>query len=142
MCINRYLKAAVVHPTTLYLQKTTLFFNYRIKAYKNLLRELFPERFIKPAEPNTVVNSSKQAARQEENIVCMCSEIQKAKLLPREIECNCSLFNAFNGEKATPEQANDKLTFRQIGTQAFHQYVTYYILKQHSTNAPVRRRKF
>ena len=70
----------------------------------------------------------------------MCSEVQKVNLLPREIECNRGLFNAFNGEKATPEQAIDMLTFRQIGTQAFHQYVTYYILKQ-SSNAPVRRRK-
>jgi len=61
MCINKDLKTAVVHPTKTYLQKTTLFFNYRIKAYKNLIRQLFPERFTQFTNSNTILDSTSQA---------------------------------------------------------------------------------
>ena len=61
MCINKDLKAAVVRPTKTYLQKTTLFFNYRIRAYKNLIRQLFPERFSCSIKSNTVLDSTPNA---------------------------------------------------------------------------------
>ena len=119
MCINKDLKTAVVHPTKTYLQKTTLFFNYRIKAYKNLIRQLFPERFTQSTNSNTILDSTSQANHREENIQQMCSTISTCRLLPPQLQTNRELFNAFNGQQATPEQSSDMLTFCQIGIQAF-----------------------
>ena len=74
MCINKDLKAAIVHPTRTYLQKTSLFFNYRIKAYKNLFKQLFPEKFRQTtSQPNTIVDTTTVAHKSEENILQMSS---------------------------------------------------------------------
>ena len=70
----------------------------------------------------------------------MCCTISANRLLPHQLQTNQGLFNAVSGQKATPEQASDMLTFRQIGTKAVQQYVTYHILQQPSSaHAPVRR---
>ena len=72
----------------------------------------------------------------------MCCTISANRLLPHQLQTNRGLFNAFSGQKATPEQASDMLTFRQIGTKAVQQYVTYHILQQPSSaHAPVRQHK-
>ena len=48
----------------------------------------------------------------------------------------------FSGEKATLEQETDMLTFHQIGTQAYLDYVQHHILHQPSSvNAPLRRHR-
>jgi len=45
ICINKDLKAAVIHPTKSYIPTENItLFNYCIKAYKNIIHELFPER--------------------------------------------------------------------------------------------------
>ena len=140
--MHKDLKAAVVRPTKTYLQKTTLFFNYRIRAYKNFIRQLFPERFSCSIKSNTVLDSTPNAYHQEENIQQMCCTISANRLLPHQLQTNRGLFNAFSGQKATPEQASDMLTFCQIGTKAVQQYVKYHILQPPSSaHAPVRRHK-
>ena len=66
MCINKDLKAEVAHPTK---QKKTLFFNYRIKSYKNIVKELFPKRINRP--PSNAILT--QTCQNEENIKQMRS---------------------------------------------------------------------
>lgn len=90
MCINKDLKGAIVRPTTAYLQKTSLFYNYRIKAYKHFIQQLFPKKCV---PLNTILDSSLQSIQQEKNFLQMCSEI---KLLLRDLDSNRGLFNAFN----------------------------------------------
>ena len=60
MCINKYLKGAVVRPTKKYLQKTTLFFNIA-SEHTRIIRQLFPERFFCSIKSNTVLDSTPNA---------------------------------------------------------------------------------
>ena len=71
----------------------------------------------------------------------MCMEITTKKLLPLQLQSNRGIVNTFSGQKATPEQSKDMLTFHEIGMQAYEQYVTHRILQSPSLNAPVRRRR-
>ena len=68
MCINKDMKAAVTHPTHTYLQKTSLFFNYRIKAFKNLIQVLFPEKSEKLMYNNIITDGTPYAKHSEENV--------------------------------------------------------------------------
>ena len=55
---------------------------------------------------------------------------------------NRGLLNVFTNQVATPEQAHDMLSFRQIGLQAYQQYITTRILHTSSAiNAPLRRHR-
>ena len=141
MCINKDLKAAIIRPSEAYLQKTSLFFNYRIKAYKNLLQELFPTKSNETCSPSTITDSTLYAKHCEENIQSMCLLINTNKLFATQ-QSNRGLSNIFTGQLATLEQTNDMLSFRDIGKQAFKQYINTRILhKPSSTSAPLRRHK-
>ena len=80
MCINKDLKGAVVRPTEAYLQKTSLFFNYRIKAYKNLCKQLFPEKAANEKDPG-ITDKSMQALKREQNIAHMCIELLNSAIV-------------------------------------------------------------
>ena len=141
MCINKDLKAAVTHPSQRYLQKTSLFFNYCIKAFKHLMQELFPEKFKEFTNPNTIIDATPYAQHCEENIKEMCALISSKKLVIVQQE-NRGLLNVFTGQVATPEQTTDMLSFCRIGLEAFQQYINTRILQTPScASAPVRRHK-
>jgi len=65
--------SAVIRPSKAYLQKTSLFFNYRIKAFKNIIQQLFP------ADLNTIIDKTPHARHCEENIQTMCTLITGIK---------------------------------------------------------------
>ena len=138
MCINKDMKAAVTHPTHGYLQKTSLFFNYRIKAFKNLVQMLFPEKSDKFMNSNMITDGTPYAKHSEENI----QKIIDVNKLVSIQEGNRGLVNVLSGQVATPEQTVDMLSFRDTGIQAFRQYVTTRIIQRPShTNAPIRHQK-
>ena len=140
MCINKDLKLATTYPTTSYLQKTTLFFNYRIAAYKNFLQQLFPTTPCQSCPQ--VTDDSLVLQKKEENIKKMCECIVKSSLLPLQTT-NRGIVNCFSGEKATSEQNHDMLQFRVIGAQLFLDYVSHRILMNtcSTDQAPLRKRK-
>ena len=63
-------------------------------------------------------------------------------MLPITIPSNRGLVNVFSGAKAKPEQSHDLLTFRQVGTEDFLNFVQHRILHQPSSaDAPTRQRR-
>ena len=113
MCINKDLKTAVVRPTKSYLQKTSLFFNYRIRLYKNLIQQLFPERLVQKTKPTDILDDSPQAYRYEMNVKQICAVAVANNLFSVQPN-NRELLNVFTGQQATHEQTCD-MSFRQVG---------------------------
>ena len=54
---------------------------------------------------------------------------------------NRGLINPFTDKPATAQQSCDLLSFRDIGQREFLNQITFYILKQPSTSAPIRKRR-
>ena len=142
MCVNKDMKSAVVRPTKTYLQKTLLFYTYRITAYKHLLKQLFPETLKPTTKPTEVIfDNSIESKKKMENVLQMYREIENKELLPITIPSDRGLVNVFSGAKAKPEQSHDLLTFRQVGTEDFLNFVQHRILHQPSSaDAPTRQR--
>jgi len=136
MCINRDMKSAVTRPTDAYLQKTSLFFNCRIKAFKNLLHILFPKRFQESVNHATI-SVGTHAQHCEQNVQAMCELMESKKTVG--MERNRELVNVFSGQIPTPEQSADMMQFREVGTMAYRQYISTRLLKPSgNTNAPLR----
>ena len=141
MCINKDLKTAVIRPTESYLQKTSLFFNHRIKLHKNLIQQLFPERTVYYMQPLDIMDSLPQAYKYEENIKQMCNLVVTNSLFPNNQENDRGLLNVFSGQQATHKQTNDMLSFYEIGKTAYQNYVRYHILQNSSVKVPLRQHK-
>ena len=126
MCVNKDLKLATIRPTPCYLQKTTLFFNYRISAYKHFPKQLFLEKTnqAKTENSKSVLDSTIAASEREENIKHMCTVINNSSLLSFQTT-NRGLINSFTGQRATPEQTHDMLHFRSIGAESFQHFISY-----------------
>ena len=142
MCVNKDLKMAMSRPSISYLQKYSLFLNYRISAHKSLLCQVYP-RLNHYAPPLfSFFTDVAEIKGREDNIASMPSEIEKKCLFPTACPSeNNGLANKFCGIEATEAQAHDLLNFRVIGHNDLESYINYYILKNPSTPAPVRKNK-
>lgn len=123
MCINKDMKSAVVYPSKSYLQKTSLFLRFRITAYKNLLGQLlFPTTVCKDIQSMGVYSDKPELKKAEDNIQALIKNIDEMDLFPVCCPNNRGIINVFSGQKATPEQAQDLLSFRRIGSEHLQSY--------------------
>ena len=143
MCINRDMKAAVVRPTKASLQKTSMFLRYRIAAYKNMVKQLFPTESKIPSKytQDCLFPTEPEVRRREENVLAMIKEIDSSSALPHTVPSNRGLLNVFTGTAATPQQAHDLLNCRKIGSDDLVQFINHYILRKPSTAAHIRRNR-
>ena len=142
MCINRDMKAAIVRPSKAYLLKTSLFLRYRIAAHKNLLQQLFPTASnTQSQKDNCSFSTTPEVKEREDNITAMFKDMDCNSVLPHNISSNRGLGNIFSSKPATPEQAYDLLNFRKIGSNDLKLYIRHRILRQPSTDAPVRQHR-
>ena len=84
MCVNKDLKGAVVRPTQAYLQKTSLFFNYRVKLLKHFKAQLYPEEKISHIEPS-IVSTDPASIKMYKNVLNIVKSILDAQLLPTQL---------------------------------------------------------
>lgn len=137
MCVNKDMKSAVTYPTEQYLQKTSLFFNYRIKLTKSFLHQLFPQPLTTP-NSNTIQDVSKESYKKKKDIQSMILTIEESGL-PSSLETNRGLVNTFDGQKASPEQCHDMLQFHNIGEESSKNYIQKQLLG--SSNITIHQKK-
>lgn len=75
------------------------------------------------------------------NVEVMREEIKDKLLLPSTTPHNRGIVNVFDGKIATQQQCEDLLRARNIGSEQYSNYVKYKILREPSTNAPLRKRR-
>ena len=133
MLINKDLKSAVIRPTTEYLQKTSTFFNYRMKCYKNFIRQIFGEKDLP-----VIIMVNAQDIKDNENIDKMWQFLQKFDMFT---DNEKELKNIFTNHIANPQQRHDILAFYDIGSKFYTEYVTQRVFSLPSSNAPVRKQR-
>ena len=141
MCVNKDLKSAISRPTQAYLQKTSLFFNYRIKLLKHFKAQLFLDDESSPTQFNSIIEKTTASGKVYQNIKRMVHVINNADLLPVHIPKNRGLINTFTTQKATQEQLHDMLQFQTLGEEALDRYITHFIIGIPSTSSSLRRHK-
>jgi len=131
------IKSAITHPSQPYLQKTSPFASCRIKAFKNLLHVLFPEKFKESTYHGTIIDVTPHTKHCKENVQEMCFLIDNIKIVSTQ-SSGRELQNIFNGQVATPEQTTDMLSFRDIGIQACRQCIIARLIQSANyTNTPL-----
>ena len=115
---------------------------YRSKVLENLKHEIFPEAKTKGLMTQSPYSKDRLDFKFEQNVRTMIE-------VTKELDCrtfdivkkNRGLFNPFSNVQATEEQSRDLLNVRTTGLKEYLLRISYYILRQPSTQAPNRKRK-
>ena len=140
MKINKDAKLAVVRPSVHKMEHLSNLLPFRAACINNLTEQLFPEKKDHTTKFSHRPTSKDKKAETNLNIQRMLDAIAAHGMLHSEGE-NRGLWNFHESKQANSEQTHDLLKFRSIGQAAFKDYVHSKILKQPSTDAPVRRKR-
>lgn len=144
MGINKGIKQLVVRPTKDNMQRLATVMHYRAKVQNSLTSvagTAYKECQYSHHLPDEVIAKVPYTTKKTEtNFTEMMSTLQQSNTF--EVVCSDrGLFNLMNGVKATPEQQRDLLTYRDVGGEDYKNYVNYFLLHDHSTRAPQRKRR-
>ena len=141
MLINKACKMSVVRPSPDYVNRIAHYLPYRTTALESLTHELFPEESKSHEEAaNSPLSKKPDDIKRELNIISQIQAIDNHGLL--EITTiNRGLINFFTNKAAKAQQSCDLLSFCDTGQREFLNRIKFYILKQPSTSAPLRKRQ-
>lgn len=135
--INKDAKLAVVRPTSERMWTIANYLPFRSKCVNNLKTQILPAKKDKKPSCYTATSRDKVTTK---NVETMLGVVTSKGMHEKE-QTNQGLWNVFEKKEATPEQKHDLLNFRSIGQQSFEHFVKYRLLKEVSTNAPVRMKR-
>lgn len=131
--INRDCKMAIVQPSKEKMSHSANYLGFRAKMIQNLKAQILPSE----ETANCHIPTSR-ATRSDENIKSMIAILEEHGLIDGNDTQLCTLIEH---KKASNEQKEDLLSFREIGQSAFEDYVKHSILNRPTTAAPTRRKK-
>ena len=143
MCINKDLKAAIVHPRPEYIDRLARYLPHRGHVLHNFQDELFPEfaQEDRNRRDHSAAAVTKQQKERLENLKSIMAIMEKHSLLPLPTATGRGLVNVFSGTTATEEQRRDMLQFYTIGTADYKAYVECRIMHLPSANPPRRQQR-
>ena len=103
---------------------------------ENLRKQLFPENCTTTV-PKSLLTTNPGTQKHHANIETAKRRINDGLLTTESLV----LLNPYAERKATKQEQEDLMNFREIGEKEFEKYVEYNILHKPSTNAPNRKRK-
>lgn len=112
--------------------------NYMAFRSSCLQKQIFPERERNTGEEKFSHSPISKDRKRDANITTMMEAVLNKDLMSTQYN---SLCNFLEEKEATPEQSHDLLNFRQIGQEAYEQYVSSKIIGLPSTPAPNRRKR-
>ena len=140
MLINKSCKMSIVRPHPDYINRIARYLPYRTKALENLSCHIFPEEQKKSIETRSPVSKQSADIKQEHNICCQMKVIHDSGML-KHVTTDRGLTNFLKMKSATTQQSYDLLNFRDIGQTEFLNHISFYLLKEPSTTATVRKRR-
>ena len=136
MKINKDAKLAVIRPAPERMTSIANYLPFRAQSVNNLLAQILPQ-----TKKNTTCYTVTTRDRATTEHVKTMLTVINCKGMHENEQTNKGLWNIFEKKEATNEQAHDLLNFRSIGQMSFELYVKERLLKEASTNAPVRMKR-